>query len=173
MTGTRLSINSIEVFAADRYRHLAVDFVQTNLSTSRRGVVRGLHFQRTAPQGKLVTVVRGAIFDVAVDLRRSSSTFGRHVAFTLDAAAGHQLYIPPGCAHGFQAVSVDDAVVLYALSAPYDPADERVVAWDDPDLSIAWPIHPVVTSVRDACVIFSTPTAIAASHRPDCTASTA
>ena len=139
-----------ELFAAERYRHLNASFVQTNLSTSRRGVVRGLHYQRTSPQGKLVTVVRGAIFDVALDLRRDSSTFGHHVAVTLTADGGRQLWIPPGCAHGFQAISDDDAVVLYQLTAPYDPADDRAVAWDDPTLAIAWPIRPAVTSARDA-----------------------
>ncbi|MEZ4404380.1 MAG: dTDP-4-dehydrorhamnose 3,5-epimerase [Kofleriaceae bacterium] len=138
-----------ETYQAARYAHLGATFVQDNLSTSRRGVVRGLHYQRTRPQGKLVTVVAGAIFDVVLDLRAGSSTFGRWAGVELTATNRRQLWIPPGCAHGFQATSDIDAVVLYKLTAPYEPTDERAVRWDDPALAIRWPIAPALVSVRD------------------------
>ena len=125
-------------------------FVQDNLSSSRAGVVRGLHYQLTRPQGKLVQVVRGAIFDVVVDVRRSAPSFGRWYGVELSADNRRQLWIPPGFAHGFQAVSAD-ADVLYKLTAPYLPADERALRWDDPDLAIAWPVRAgVIVSERDA-----------------------
>lgn len=124
-------------------------FVQANLSRSTRGVVRGLHLQRQRPQGKLVTVVGGAIFDVVVDVRPASATYGCWAAIELDAAAARSLWIPPGCAHGFQALT-DDALVLYQLTAVYAPDDEAVIRWDDPTLAIAWPLAPAVVSARDA-----------------------
>lgn len=140
----------VELWRADRHAGLGIGgFVQRNLSTSARGVVRGLHYQRTHPQGKLVTVAHGTIYDVAVDLRRGSPTFGQWCGVTLDAATARQLWIPPGCAHGFQALT-DAAVVAYDLTAAYDPADEAAVRWDDPALAIAWPIAPAVVSARDA-----------------------
>ncbi|MBK9033113.1 MAG: dTDP-4-dehydrorhamnose 3,5-epimerase [Myxococcales bacterium] len=135
-----------------RVEHLAAlgvpPFVQENLSASRRGVVRGLHFQRAMPQGKLITVVHGAIYDVAVDLRPDEPTLGRWVALELTAAAPRSLWIPPGCAHGFQAAT-DEAVVLYQLTAPYAAADEGAIRWDDPTLAIPWPIAPAIVSARD------------------------
>lgn len=137
-----------EVCPADRADELGVAFVQDNLSVTRRGVVRGLHYQRRAPQGKLVTVVAGAIFDVAVDLRRGSPSFGRWSAVEL--GPGAQLWLPPGCAHGLQAISEADAVVLYKLTAAYAPDDDRAIRWDDPTLAIPWPIAPAVVSARDA-----------------------
>ncbi|MBP8807878.1 MAG: dTDP-4-dehydrorhamnose 3,5-epimerase [Kofleriaceae bacterium] len=137
-----------EVCPAGRADELGVAFVQDNLSVTRRGVVRGLHYQRRAPQGKLVTVVAGAIFDVAVDLRRASPSFGRWSAVEL--GPGAQLWLPPGCAHGLQAISDDDAVVLYKLTAPYAPGDEGAIRWDDPTLAIPWPVAPAVVSARDA-----------------------
>lgn len=143
----------IETWHRDRHAALGVavglDVVQDNLSTSHAGVVRGLHFQLTRPQGKLVHVVVGEIFDVVVDVRRGSPTFGRWFGTTLSAANRHQLWIPPGFAHGFQACSAE-AIVSYKLTAPYTPADERVVRWDDADLAIAWPRRAdVVLSPRD------------------------
>lgn len=132
----------VELYQRERHAALgvAVDltFVQDNLARSRGGVVRGLHVQLTRPQGKLVSVVRGAIFDVAVDVRRGSPTFGRWFGTTLSAADRRQLWIPPGFAHGFQALG-DGADVAYKLTATYAPEDERAVRWDDPALAIAWP----------------------------------
>jgi len=132
----------VETFHRDRHAALGVAvglaFVQENLSTSHGGVVRGLHYQLTAPQGKLVHVVRGEIFDVVVDLRPGSPTFARWFGTILSRANLRQLWIPPGCAHGFQVLSAE-ADVAYQLTAPYTPADERAVRWDDPALAIAWP----------------------------------
>jgi dTDP-4-dehydrorhamnose 3,5-epimerase len=115
-------------------------FVQDNHSRSTRGVLRGLHAQQ-APhaQGKLVRVTQGAVFDVAVDLRRSSATFGRWVGMELSADNKQQLWIPPGCAHGFLTLS-DSAEFLYKTTDFYAPESEFCVAWDDPELAIAWPL---------------------------------
>lgn len=120
---------------------IGADFVQDNHSLSRnRGVLRGLHFQ-TEPfaQGKLVRVVRGAVFDVAVDIRRGSSTFGRHVSCVLSAENWSQMWIPPGFAHGFCTLE-PDTEVLYKVTAFYAPACDKGIAFDDPDIGIAWPI---------------------------------
>jgi dTDP-4-dehydrorhamnose 3,5-epimerase len=114
-------------------------FVQDNHSVSRRGVLRGLHYQIPPnAQAKLVRVVRGEAFDVVVDIRRGSPTYGLHVATVLSAVNRRLLYVPPGFAHGFLAVA-DDTEFLYKVSAFHSPADERGIAWDDPDLGIAWP----------------------------------
>ena len=117
---------------------IAADFVQDNHSRSRRGVLRGLHYQVEHAQGKLVRVTAGEVFDVAVDLRRSSPTFGRHVAMTLSAANRRMLFIPPGFAHGFLVVS-DAAEFLYKTTDYWYPAHERTLQWNDPALGIAWP----------------------------------
>ncbi len=115
-----------------------VEFVQDNHSRSTRGVLRGLHYQLPpSAQGKLVRVVAGEIFDVAVDMRRASDTFGRWFGIVLSADKGNQLWIPPGFAHGFLTLS-ETADVLYKASDYYDPACERSVAWNDPDIGIAW-----------------------------------
>jgi dTDP-4-dehydrorhamnose 3,5-epimerase len=126
------------------------DFVQDNHSRSRRGVLRGLHHQVLHAQGKLVRVTVGEVFDVAVDLRRSSPTFGRHVAMTLSAANRRMLFIPPGFAHGFVVVS-DAAEFLYKTTDYWYPAHERTLQWNDPALGIAWPsgIEPTLTA-KDA-----------------------
>jgi dTDP-4-dehydrorhamnose 3,5-epimerase len=118
---------------------IAAEFVQDNWSRSRRGVLRGLHYQLAVPQGKLVRVVRGSVFDVAVDIRRSSASFGRWVGRRLDAANRHALWIPPGFAHGFLVLE-DDTDVVYKCSGRYDPSSERTVAWNDPAIGIAWPL---------------------------------
>ena len=127
-------------------------FVQDNWSESRKGVLRGLHYQVQQPQGKLVAVVDGSIFDVVVDLRRSSPTFGRWLAEPLSSDRAVALWVPPGFAHGFYVVS-DRAVVLYKCSDFYAPAHERTLRWDDTDLAIDWPIPagsmPIV-STKDA-----------------------
>lgn len=128
-----------------------VAFVQDNQSVSRRGVVRGLHYQvAPAPQGKLVRVLVGAIFDVAVDIRRSSPTFGRHVGEILSAENRRQMWIPEGFAHGFVALR-DGTEVLYKTTDFYHRAAERAIRWDDPELAIAWPaeVAPIL-SAKDA-----------------------
>lgn len=128
-------------------------FVQDNHSRSRRGVLRGLHYQLRQPQGKLVRVVRGAVYDVAVDLRRSSTHFGRWVGTELTEQNQHQFWIPPGFAHGFLVLS-ESADLLYKCTDYYAPEDERCIAWDDPVLDIDWPLGnvdgPPVMSAKDA-----------------------
>ncbi|MES2481197.1 MAG: dTDP-4-dehydrorhamnose 3,5-epimerase [Pseudomonadota bacterium] len=119
---------------------LAPRFVQDNQSRSRRGVLRGLHFQRRRPQGKLVRVVAGVVFDVAVDLRPGSPSFGRWVGLELSAENRRQLWIPPGFAHGFL-VRSEFADVVYKVTDYYDPADEHALIWNDHRLAIAWPLN--------------------------------
>ena len=115
------------------------DFVQDNHSRSARGVLRGLHYQVRQPQGKLVRVVRGAVFDVAVDIRRRSPTFGRWVGVELTGDNHRQLWMPPGLAHGFVVLS-EVADFLYKTTDYYAPEHERSIAWDDPAIGIAWPL---------------------------------
>ncbi|WP_198083301.1 dTDP-4-dehydrorhamnose 3,5-epimerase [Variovorax sp. E3] len=115
-----------------------VEFVQDNHSRSAKGVLRGLHYQVQQPQGKLVRVVRGAVFDVAVDIRRSSPTFGQWVGSELSEENHTQLWVPPGLAHGFLVLS-ESADFLYKTTDYYAPKHERCIAWDDKTLSIAWP----------------------------------
>jgi dTDP-4-dehydrorhamnose 3,5-epimerase len=116
----------------------AGDFVQDNHSRSARGVLRGLHYQLQQPQGKLVRVVRGAVFDVAVDVRRSSPTFGRWVGYELSEENQRQLWVPPGFAHGFVVLS-ETADFLYKTTDYYAPAHERSILWNDPAIGIEWP----------------------------------
>jgi dTDP-4-dehydrorhamnose 3,5-epimerase len=116
-----------------------VPFVQDNHSRSARGVLRGLHYQIRQPQGKLVRVVQGEVFDVAVDVRRSSSTFGQWVGALLSAENKHQLWVPEGFAHGFLVLS-DTAEFLYKTTDYYAPEHERCIVWNDPDLAIEWPV---------------------------------
>jgi dTDP-4-dehydrorhamnose 3,5-epimerase len=123
-------------------------FVQDNISHSRRHVLRGLHYQLGRPQGKLVTAVSGEIFDVAVDIRRGSPTFGRWVAVTLSAENCRQVYIPEGFAHGLCVLS-ESATVYYKCTDYYAPAEERSIRWDDPDLAIPWPISVPILSEKD------------------------
>jgi dTDP-4-dehydrorhamnose 3,5-epimerase len=118
---------------------LDVDFVQDNHSRSRKGVLRGLHYQVQQPQGKLVRVVDGAVFDVAVDSRRGSPTFGRWVGVELSAANQRQLWVPAGLAHGFVVLS-DSADFLYKTTDYYAPQFERSIAWNDPAIGIDWPL---------------------------------
>ena len=125
-------------------------FVQDNQSRSARNVLRGLHYQIRQPQGKLVRVVRGEVFDVAVDIRRSSPTFGRWVGLMLNEQNKQMFWIPPGFAHGFLVIS-ESADFLYKTTDFYSPADERTIRWNDPELAIEWPIQgdPVVSG-KDA-----------------------
>jgi dTDP-4-dehydrorhamnose 3,5-epimerase len=128
-----------------------LEFVQDNHSRSRRGVLRGLHYQQPSPQGKLVRAVRGEIFDVAVDLRRGSPTLGRWHGERLSAENKRQLWVPEGFAHGFLVLS-EEAEVLYKTTGYYAPASERSIRWDDPALAIAWPDTgaPPTLSAKDA-----------------------
>lgn len=125
------------------------DFVQENHSLSQRGVLRGLHFQNPpSAQAKLVRAVHGEVFDVAVDIRRGSPTFGAWTAITLSSASRLSIYIPPWCAHGFCVLS-DTAEIIYKTSAEYAPALEGGVMWNDPDIGIDWPIASPTLSERD------------------------
>lgn len=125
---------------------IALPFVQDNHSRSMRGVLRGLHYQKNPrAQGKLVRVVHGEIFDVAVDLRKCSPTFRKWVGLTLSADENQTLYIPPGFAHGLCVLS-DEADVIYKVTAEYSPELDRGIIWNDPDLAIEWPIaHPILS----------------------------
>lgn len=140
----------LETYHQDRYRAAGIDavFVQDNHSRSEGPILRGLHAQLRHPQGKLVRAVAGEIFDVAVDLRRGSPTFARWVGETLSAANFHQLWVPPGFAHGF-CVLGDAAEVEYKCTALYDRDDELTIAWNDPEIAIRWPIAEPVLSERD------------------------
>jgi dTDP-4-dehydrorhamnose 3,5-epimerase len=129
---------------------LDVEFVQDNHSRSQRNVLRGLHYQTEHPQGKLVRVIVGEVFDVAVDIRPASPTFGKWVGFTLSAQNKRMAWIPPGFAHGFYVVS-DVAEFLYKTTDYWYPAHERTIRWDDPDLAIAWPLTQApALSAKDA-----------------------
>jgi dTDP-4-dehydrorhamnose 3,5-epimerase len=125
------------------------DFVQDNHSRSARGTLRGLHAQVKQPQGKLVRVVEGEIYDVALDIRSASPTFGRWVGMRISGGDFRQLWIPPGFAHGFCVLS-ETAHVEYKCTAPYDPADEISILWNDPDLGIEWPIRDPIVSPKDS-----------------------
>ncbi len=123
-------------------------FVQDNLSRSGKGVLRGLHYQEPGAQGKLVQVIAGAVFDVAVDIRRGSDTFGQWAGEILSAENHRQLWVPPGFAHGFCVVS-DSADFIYKCTAPYRPADEHAIRFDDPEIGIDWPVREPLLSDRD------------------------
>lgn len=130
---------------------LDLAFVQDNHSRSQKGVLRGMHFQNPGPQGKLVRVVRGAVFDAVVDLRRSSPTFGQWTGVILSAENKRMFWVPEGFAHGFLTLE-DDTDFLYKCSAPYAPQHEASLAWDDPDVGIAWPLEGIEPklSAKDA-----------------------
>jgi dTDP-4-dehydrorhamnose 3,5-epimerase len=142
----------VETFRADAWAAAGIDlaFVQDNHSRSRRGTLRGIHFQTSPGQAKLVRCARGAILDVVVDLRRGSPTFGRWESFVLDDEAMRQLFVPIGFGHGF-CVTSEVADVAYKCSSYYDPATEAGIAYDDPSLAIAWPADVErIVSERDA-----------------------
>jgi dTDP-4-dehydrorhamnose 3,5-epimerase len=142
----------LESFQAQRYAEagIAGPFVQDNHSRSQRGVLRGLHYQLTHPQGKLMWVTQGEVFDVAVDIRQGSPTFGRWVGVILSEDNHHQLYVPPGMAHGFCVLS-DTADFLYKCTDLYHPEDEGGVLWSDPDIGIRWPTLAPLLSDKDQC----------------------
>jgi dTDP-4-dehydrorhamnose 3,5-epimerase len=140
----------LETYHADRYREHGIvgPFVQDNHSRSVGGTLRGLHLQLRRPQGKLIRVIEGEIFDVAVDVRRDSPTFGRWVGVRLSAMNFKQCFVPPGFAHGFCVVS-PLAQVEYKCTDLYDPAGEIGIAWNDPAIGIAWPVQEPILSPRD------------------------
>ena len=141
----------LETFQAARYEQEAgidLAFVQDNHSRSAKGVLRGLHFQKTKPQGKLVRVVRGEVFDVALDIRKGSSTFGEWEGVILSEDNKKQFWVPPGFAHGLVVLS-DTADFEYKCTDYYDPSDEGSILWSDPDLDIPWPIANRILSTKD------------------------
>jgi len=143
----------LETFNEDRYGQSAVPgqglrFVQDNYSRSAKGVLRGLHFQRKHPQGKLVQVVSGSVFDVAVDIRQGSPSFGQWVGIELSEDNHYQLWVPPGFAHGFCVLS-DTADFQYKCTDFYYPEDEGGIIWDDPDIGIEWPLSDPGLSPKD------------------------
>jgi dTDP-4-dehydrorhamnose 3,5-epimerase len=125
---------------------LQVEFVQDNQSRSARGVLRGIHYQLTRPQGKLVRVTAGRVFDVAVDLRRGSPHFGRWTGVDLSAANKRMMWVPPGFGHGFLALE-DGTDFLYKCTEFYAPEDEQCIAWNDPQIGVAWPLHGIEPSL--------------------------
>ncbi len=143
----------METWNAETFRESGLDlhFVQDNHSRSGRGILRGLHYQTQQPQGKLVRVTLGEVYDVAVDMRRSSPTFGQHVGITLNADDKQMLWIPPGFAHGFLVTS-DECEFLYKCTDFYAPEHEHSLLWNDPSLGIEWPLgdHDPVLSEKDA-----------------------
>jgi len=141
-----------ESFNVQKFRNATgamVNFVQDNQSYSNAGVLRGLHYQIEQAQGKLVRVVSGAVWDVAVDLRRSSPTFAQWVGVELSADNQRMFWVPPGCAHGF-VVTGEHAVFLYKTTDYYAPQHERTIAWNDPALGIKWPVDAPIVNAKDA-----------------------
>lgn len=140
----------METWNAEAFARAGLDlvFVQDNHSRSQRGVLRGLHFQNPGPQGKLVRVTSGAVFDVAVDLRRSSPTFGQWVGIELSAENRRMFWIPEGFAHGFLTLA-DNTDFLYKCTAPYAPQAEHTLAWDDPALGIGWPLDGLAPIISE------------------------
>ena len=141
----------VERFQLDRFLELGLPttIVQLNHSRSQPGVLRGLHYQHTPAQGKLVGVTRGRIWDVAVDIRVGSDTFGQSIAVELSNMNGRMLWIPSGFAHGFCVLGDEPVDLVYQTDAAYNPLGEAGIAWDDPDLGIAWPIAQPTVSARD------------------------
>ena len=141
----------VETYQRERYQSMGMtaEFVQDNLSFSTRGVLRGMHCQNPHAQGKLVQVLQGEVWDVAVDIRRDSPYFGQWTAGTLSSATKNQFYLPPGFAHGFCVLS-ETALFAYKCTDAYYPGDEVGFRWDDPDVGIAWPIREPILSEKDA-----------------------
>lgn len=143
----------LETYRRERYRELGLDFeiVQSNVSVSAKGVLRGLHAQMPSPQGKLVTVLAGRVWDVIVDARLGSPRYGEREGFDLSAENGRQLWVPPGFLHGFLSQE-DGSLLSYHVDAAYDPAGDFSVRWDDPDLGIGWPLEtaPILSAKDEA-----------------------
>jgi dTDP-4-dehydrorhamnose 3,5-epimerase len=140
----------VETHHVQRYRDAGIpdQFVQDNYSRSVRGTLRGLHFQEPHPQGKLVMAVEGTVYDVIVDIRKGSPTFGTWYGAELSAENLWQIYIPPGCAHGFCVIS-ETAAFMYKCTDYYSPQDERGILWNDPALGISWPAITPILSAKD------------------------
>lgn len=140
----------METYHSAKFRELGIDapFVQDNHSRSARGVLRGLHYQEPNPQGKLVRAATGTIFDVAVDIRPASPTFGQWVGVELSAENKLQLWVPPGFAHGF-CVTSETADVVYKCTTLYEPQNDKGIRWDDPAIGIEWPIEQPTLSAKD------------------------
>lgn len=140
-----------ELFTAEALESVGIpsQFAQANLSYSLPGVVRGLHYQESPPQGKLVSCLAGKIFDVVADVDRASPTYSCHLSVELDASSRQSLWIPAGYAHGFAVIGHAEATVLYYVDTPHRPTGERGVAWNDPTLAIPWPILEPILSDRD------------------------
>lgn len=140
----------LETYNQKKYREIGIDedFVQDNQSVSEKGVLRGLHFQNPKGQGKLVSVVEGEVYDVAVDVRKDSATFGKHFGLVLTAEKKNQFYIPPGFAHGFCVLS-ERAIFTYKCTEFYHPEHEHSLLWSDPDLGIEWPVENPEVSEKD------------------------
>lgn len=142
----------LETFQQNRYKEMLeidLDFVQDNHSRSSKNVLRGLHFQTSKPQGKLVRVVRGEVFDVVVDIRPESATFGKWVGVYLSEDNKNQLWVPPGLAHGFVVIS-DFADFEYKCTDYYDPRNEGCLIWNDPEVGVKWPVSEPLLSAKDA-----------------------
>lgn len=154
----------MEIYRLERFAEAGIDlpFVQDNHSASSRGVLRGLHYQQPHPQGKLLRCIAGAIFDVAVDIRQGSPTFGRWVGYDLTADNRRQLWIPPGFAHGF-CVTSERAEVVYKCTEVWRQKFDRSIRWDDPAIGIEWPISTPTLSAKDAAA----PTLAEASELPE------
>ena len=137
-----------EIYHEERYKEFGIDlkFVQDNHSRSKKGVIRGLHYQKSRPQGKLVSCIRGSIYDVTVDIDPDSITFGQYVGINLSEENHKQVWIPPGYAHGF-CVTSEEAEIQYKCTDIYYPEDEAGIKWDDESISINWPIkNPIITN---------------------------
>jgi dTDP-4-dehydrorhamnose 3,5-epimerase len=146
----------LETFKASEFRQAGLPdyYVQDNLSRSKKDVIRGLHYQREPKaQGKLISVVKGRVLDVAVDIRQSSSTFLKWAAVELDDQMRRMLYIPPGFAHGFLAMT-DEVLLHYKCTNEYDPAADAGIRWNDPDIAIDWPVSEPILSAKDAALPF-------------------
>ncbi|MCR5563852.1 MAG: dTDP-4-dehydrorhamnose 3,5-epimerase [Desulfovibrio sp.] len=141
----------VETWQKERYEAAGIHlpFVQDNHSMSRRGILRGLHYQKTRPQGKLVSVSLGRVFDVAVDIRKGSPTFGKWFGVELTQENQWQMWIAPGLAHGFAVVS-EEAHFHYKCTDYYCPGDEAGIRWNDPDIAVAWPVDNPLLSAKDA-----------------------
>ena len=141
----------VETYQKERYQAMGItpEFVQDNLSFSTKGVLRGVHSQNPHPQGKLVQVLQGAVWDVAVDIRRNSPHFGQWTAVALSSGKKNQIYVPPGFAHGFCVLS-ETALFAYKCTDTYYPGAEVGFRWDDPEVGIAWPVREPILSEKDA-----------------------
>lgn len=141
----------LESWNAERYRALGIpaDFVQDNISFSKKHVLRGMHFQNPTPQGKLLTVLSGEVFDVVIDIRLGSPTFGKWISVVLSSENKRQLYVPEGFAHGFLVMS-EEALVNYKCTGLYHKGAEHGIRWDDPDIAIDWPTEAPILSAKDS-----------------------